>query len=149
MRNRYRRPVASSTATSSSPRNRSSSGAARNVPSRTFLPNNRPLLTQAPFGRRKLQRAAYGGADSWFRRSKLAALDASPASEPFHEVVAVGEGPLADLGGDAGPFEQVLDLEPGVEAQPGWAGGQAVGHRERVRVAGEAGVVARSEEHTS
>src|SRR3954452_9281886 len=132
MRNRYRRPVASSTATSSSPRNRSSSGAARNTPSSTFFPNSRPVLISgtsrcrrpherpkaAPLGwwRERTGRRPPGSA-GWPERRQLAeqALLASAKSKPFHEVVAVGEGAVADFGGDAGPVEQILDLEPGVE----------------------------------
>src|SRR5690242_3134026 len=98
MRNTYRRPLASSTATSSSPRNRSSSGAARNVPSSTFLPNRRPLL-----------------------------LTSVMTSRSFHQVVAVGEGPLAHVEGDTGLVEEVVELHARLLAHPAWAGGQPVG----------------------
>src|SRR5687767_8279532 len=127
-------------ATSSSPRNRSSSGAARNAPSSTFFPNSRPVLTRclqcrppqerpqaAPLGwRPKEERRRPTGFPGRLERSCLAeqAPLAKATSEPLHQVVAVGKGALAHLGRDAGPVEQVVELEPRVLAEPGRAGGQ-------------------------
>src|SRR5437763_881946 len=82
------------------PRKRSSSGAARNAPSRTFFPNSRPVLTEPP------------------------PLATATPSEALHEVVPVGEGAVAHLGGHAGPVEEILELEPGVLAQPTGARGE-------------------------
>src|SRR5581483_4268886 len=109
MRNTYRRPLASSTASSNSPRNRSSSGAARNVPSSTFLPNRRPLLLTMVTTSRS--RAA-----SWV-----------PRPRSLHQVMAVGEGALAHVEGHAGLVEEVVELHARLLADPARAGGHPVG----------------------
>ena len=60
--------------------------------------------------------------------------------------MAVGEGPLPHVEGDAGGVEALVDPQPQVVADPPRAGGQAVGHRERIGVAREGGVVAQGGE---
>ena len=67
---------------------------------------------------------------------------------PLHEPVAVREGSVPHVQRHAVAIEQLVQLEPHVLAQPPRAGGEAVDHRQRIRVAGERGVVAQRAQRT-
>src|ERR1700722_11235482 len=117
---------------------RSSSGAARNAPSSTFLPNSRPFGPGGPAGGSGFGFGRSGSITAPVSQAGVTATRHGPACTwrlglaPLHEPVAVRERPLLDVGGHAGAVQATLDLVPHVVAHPARAGRQAVRHAQGV-----------------